>query len=106
MTNDKKYMNIPMTQELYDRTYCREMAKTIAKEELITGMTESQLACEIFAHAYVYNNFKYVPEIIRNTEFAKSAYRSTADGVDLEDNGDKFVRRIAYRIIWMMPAVA
>ena len=102
----RKHMNIPMTTALNNRAYCREMARTIEREGLITGMTTSQLSCEIFAHAYVFCNFKYVPQIVRNTSFAKSAYHSTADGVDLEDNGDSLVRRIAYRVIWMMPSVA
>ena len=102
----RKHMNIPMTTALNNRAYCKEMARTIEREGLITGMTTSQLSCEIFAHAYVFCNFKYVPQIVRNTSFAKSAYHSTADGVDLEDNGDSLVRRIAYRVIWMMPSVA
>ena len=106
MNDVRKHMNIPMTSALNNRKYCKEMARKIAREELITGMSESQLSCEIFAHAYVYCNFKYVPGIIRNTAFAKSAYHSTADGVDLEDNGDSLVRRIAYRVIWLMPSVA
>ena len=102
----RKHMNIPMTTALNNRAYCKEMARTIEREGLITGMTTSQLSCEIFAHAYVFCNFKYVPQIVRNTSFAKSAYHSTADGVDLEDNGDSLVRRIAYRVIWIMPSVA
>ena len=106
MNDVRKHMNIPMTSALNNRKYCKEMARKIAREELITGMSESQLSCEIFAHAYVFCNFKYVPGIIRNTAFAKSAYHSTADGVDLEDNGDSLVRRIAYRVIWLMPSVA
>lgn len=103
---DKKTMNIRMTTALNSREYCKEMARQIKREQLITGMSESQLSREIFAHAYVFCNFKYVPKAIKNTNVARSAYRSVADGVDLEDNGDSLVRRIAYRVIWMMPSVA
>ncbi len=31
-------------------------------------------------------------------------YNSVENGVDLEDNGDKWYRRIAYRMIWLFPA--
>lgn len=37
----KKYMNIPMGRELYSRANCQEMAKEIAGEEKITGMSLS-----------------------------------------------------------------
>ena len=106
MNDVRKHMNIPMSSALNNRSYCKEMAKNIEREGLITGMTTSQLSCEIFAHAYVYCNFRYIPGFVRKTAFAKSAYNSTADGVDLEDNGDSLVRRIAYRVIWFMPSVA
>ena len=103
---NKKYMNIPMGRELYSRANCQEMAKEIAGEEKITGMSLSQLSCEIFAHAYIYYNFKFVPKFLRSVKIVKSFYNSVANGVDLEDNGDKWYRRIAYRVIWMLPALA
>ncbi|MCR4598237.1 MAG: hypothetical protein K5678_04320 [Acetatifactor sp.] len=102
----KKYMNIPMARELYSKSICKEMAKEIAGEEKITGMSLSQLSCEIFAHAYIYYNFKFVPKCFRNSKIAKSFYNSVANGVDLEDDGDKWYRRAAYRLIWVLPALA
>ena len=101
----KKYMNIPMGEELYSRAYCKKMAEEIAMEEKITGMTLSQLSCEIFAHAYIYYNFRFVPKFLKGVKIFKSLYRSVANGVDLEDNGDKWYRRIAYRFIWVLPAL-
>lgn len=100
----KKYMNIPMGKELYSRAYCKEMAARIAEEEKITGMSLGQLSCEIFAHAYIFYNFRFVPKFLRGVKLFKSLYRSVSDGVDLEDNGDKWYRRIAYRFIWVLPA--
>ena len=61
--------------------------------------------CEIFAHAYVYYNFRFVPKFLQGVKIFKSLYRSVANGVDLEDNGDKWYRRIAYRFIWVLPAL-
>ena len=105
-TTAKKYLNIPMDKALYNRAYCKEMAEKIAESDRITGMTLSQLACEIFAHAYVFYNFRFVPKFLKNSKLFKSVYRSVEDGVDLEDNGDKLYRRIAYRLIWLCPAFA
>ena len=104
--SDKKTMKIPMEKKLYSRKYCREMAKEIAEEGKISGMSLSQLSCEIFAHAYVYYNFRFVPSFLKGKKAFKSLYKSVSDGVDLEDNGDKLVRRIAYRLIWLFPAFA
>ena len=106
MTEAKKYMNIPMTETLNDRKLCKEMAEKIEAEKKITGMSVGQLECEIFAYAYVFCFFKYLPGFIRNTTFAKRVYRSVSDGVDLEDNGDTLVRRVFYRVIWCMPSIA
>ncbi|MCR5310651.1 MAG: hypothetical protein K6E32_04450 [Lachnospiraceae bacterium] len=102
----KKYMNIPMDKALYNRTFCKEMALQIAESEKITGMSLSQLACEIFAHAYVYYNFRFIPRFLKGLKLFKSVYGSVENGVDLEDNGDKWYRRIAYRFIWFCPAIA
>lgn len=104
--NSKKYMNIPMDKALYNRKTCMAMAEEIAKSDKITGMTLSQLACEIFAHAYVYYNFRFIPKFLKGLKLFKSVYGSVENGVDLEDNGDKLCRRIAYRFIWFLPAFA
>lgn len=101
----KKYMNIPMEKALYNRKNCRMMAEDIKDSARIEGMSLSQLSCEIFAHAFVFYNFRFIPEKIKNLSIFKSVYNSVANGVDLEDNGDKLLRRIAYRIIWFMPAI-
>ncbi len=102
----KKYMNIPMEEALYNRSFCKEMAVLIADSEKITGMSLSQLACEIFAHAYVFYNFRFIPGFLKRSALFRKVYRSVENGVDLEDNGDKLYRRIAYRLIWFFPAFA
>ena len=103
-TVSKKYMNIPMEEALFNRRFCKEMALEIARSEKITGMSLSQLSCEIFAHAYVYYNFRFIPRFLKGLNLFKKVYGSVENGVDLEDNGDKLYRRIAYRMIWFLPA--
>ena len=99
----KKCMNIPMNENLYNKEYCMQMAHEITDGEQITGMTLSQLYTEIFAHAYIYYNYRFLPRFLKNVKIFKSFYNSVSNGVDLEDNGDKWYRRIAYRFIWMLP---
>ncbi|MBO4291687.1 MAG: hypothetical protein J5898_07250 [Lachnospiraceae bacterium] len=105
-TTAKKYMNIPMEAKLYSRSYCRRMAQEIRTAESITGMSTGELSCEIFAHAYIYYNFRFVPKCLRGLRLFKSFYRSVENGVDLEDDGDKWYRKAAYRLIWFLPAFA
>ena len=105
MNTKKKYLNIPMVESLYNRNYCKELALKIIDDEKITGMSKMQLSVEIFAHAYIYYNFPLIPAILRKMRAFKSVYRSVEDGVDLEDNGDSLVRRIAYRVIWCLPKI-
>jgi len=102
----RKKMNIPMNKVLYSRSNCSKMAEEILESGKIEGMTKSQLACEIFAHAYVFYNFRFIPSALGKTAKFRSFYRSVSDGVDLADNGDSMIRRIAYRVIWIMPAFA
>ena len=101
----KKYMNIPMNENLYNRDYCMQMAHEITDGGKISGMSLSQLYTEIFAHAYIYYNYRLLPRFLRNVKLFKSFYNSVSNGVDLEDDGDKWYRRIAYRFIWMLPAL-
>ena len=100
----KKYMNIPMNENLYSIEYCMQMAHEITDGEKISGMTLSQLYTELFAHAYIYYNYRLLPRFLKNVKIFKSFYNSVSNGVDLEDNGDKWYRRIAYRFIWILPA--
>ena len=72
----------------------------IIDKKLITGMTTRQISEEIYTHAFVYYNFKYLPEFIRNMKISKRIYNSAANGIDLEDDGDKLHRRICYSLIW------
>lgn len=104
MSIKKKTLRIPMNERLYGRRGCKVIAEKLLESKRIDGMTESQLSCEIFAHAYVFYNFRFVPKKLSETDLFKKILRSASDGVDLEDGGDSLIRRIAYRMIWLMPA--
>ena len=92
-----------MAKELCRKDRCRKLAKEILDAGRITGMTQSQLFCEIYAHAYVCYHFYLLPKVLRKLPFLRSVQNSASNGVDLQDNGDTWYRRIAYRLIWILP---
>lgn len=96
----KKYKNIEMCRDLYDRDYCLVLAEKIAENEEISDMTSEEIAMEIYAHAYVYYNFDKAPEWIRSSDFGKSIYESVENGVDLEDGGDTAIRKVFFQTVW------
>lgn len=103
--SDKKTMVIPMKRKLYDRAFCVRLARKIIAAEKISGMSVRELANEIYAHAYVYYNFRILPGFLRSIKPLRSVYHSVADGIDLEDNGDKWYRKIAYKVFWILPGM-
>ena len=104
--SDKKTMVIPMKRALYNRAFCIRLARKIISAEKISGMSVRELAIEIYAHAYVYYNFRFVPGFMQSIKPVRSVYRSGADGVDLEDHGDTWYRKIAYKVFWILPRFA
>lgn len=100
MDNTKKYMNLEMKANYYKKSDCIDKAKSIIESKQITGMSVRQLAAEIYTHAFIYYSFPNLPEVIRNTKFMQKAFRSAANGIDLEDNGDTIARRFCYSIIF------
>lgn len=96
----KKYKNIEMNKDLYDREYCLVLAEKIVENGEISGMSVEEIAMEIYAHAYIYYNFDKAPEWVRKSEFGESMYESVKNGVDLEDGGDKALRKIFFQTVW------
>lgn len=101
-SSDKKYINLEMSESFYNKESCLHKAEEILESSLITGMSVKQLAAEIYTHAFVYYNFEILPEVIRNISFAQKVFNSTANGIDLEDNGDSLPRRACYAVIWFI----
>ena len=101
MTNEiRKTLNLEMKDSFYDKEECLIEAQKIYDSKMITGMTVNQIAEEIYTHAFVFFNFHFLPAMIRETALASRIFNSAANGVDLEDNGDTFKRRICYSLIW------
>lgn len=101
MTNEiRKTLNLEMKKSYYDKKECLVEAQEIFDSKKITGMTVQQIAEEIYTHAFVFFNFHFLPSKIRETNLARRIFNSAANGVDLEDDGDTFKRRVCYSLIW------
>ncbi len=97
----KKYLNIGMYADYNNKKKCFEKAKEIIENKQITGMTVKQLAAEIYTHGFIYYRFDKLPKFIKYTSLAKRFYNSCDNGVDLEDDGDRWYRKFAYRMIYI-----
>lgn len=97
-----KTMNIGITEVALDRKACKEEAKNIIDNKEIEGMSEKAMAKEIYAHIFIHDMIEKLPDCVQNNKIVSRVYNSTANGIDLEDFGDTFVRQIAYNVIWLL----
>ena len=88
--------SIKVKREYLDKSVCREEARRIIREGHIKGMSEGQLAREIFFHALIY----YACGDRRMFRRLKEH----ADPIDLTDGGDTMFRKAAFAASWMIPA--
>ena len=96
----KKYLNIGMCADYNNKKRCFEIAEEIVENGRITGMTIRELAAEIYTHGFIFYHFDKLPKFIKDIKLAKRFYNSCDNGVDLEDDGDKWYRKIAYSVIY------
>ena len=93
-------LNIAIDAIEMDKKACLEAAVSIHDDKEIIGMSVRGIAKEIYAHIAVHNIIEKLPSAIKNLTFVRRINNSTINGIDLEDYGDTFLRRIAYNIIW------
>ena len=55
MNTKKKYLNIPMVENLYNRNYCKELALKIIDDETITGMSKIFCNFESYIGVFMFN---------------------------------------------------
>ena len=86
---------IPVRRAFLNKKACRKEAKRIISEGLITGMSEMQLAREIYSHAlafYFCEKTGLFPEIKKH-----------ADPIDLRDGGDAAFIQSVFALLWHVP---
>ena len=89
-----KTLSIPVKREYLNKAHCRREAQKILADKLIDGMTERQLAAEIYFHAVAY----YFCE--RAGRFHR--YKMHADPIDICDGGDTGLRRAVFSACWLL----
>ena len=88
-------VSINVKKEFLNKKTCREEARKMIRSGMVTGMSEMQLAREIYFHA----NMFYFTE---KTGFPKMI-RSHANPIDIHDGGDTLFRRVFFTASWLIP---
>lgn len=89
-----KVLSIRVKKEFLDKDICMEEARKIVSEGKISGMSELQLAHEIYCHALAF----YICDKIFFLQWVKKF----ADPIDMQDGGDKPLRRAVFAASWIM----
>lgn len=95
-------LNIDIDAIGMDKEECKDAADSIVSTETIIGMSKMAVAKEIYAHIAIHNIIESLPNAIKNFSIVNRINNSTLNGIDLEDYGDTFLRRIAYDVIWVV----
>jgi hypothetical protein len=89
-----KVLSIRVKREFLNKDECLREAKAILAEGKISGMSEKQLAREIYSHALAF----FVCDKILPLRWLKRY----ADPIDMQDGGDRPLRRAAFAVSWIM----
>ena len=96
MARGVKIHSMAAEVRLLDKSECIKEAARILREGLIDGMSESQIAKEIYFHAVVYDICK------RTGKFPH--FLKHSDPIDIESGGDTRARRAIYSACWLIPS--
>ena len=83
---------LDVRKDFLNRKKCLEEARRLIIEGRVSGMSEEQLASEIYFHAAAYYFCKKTGLLPR--------VKSHAHPIDLHDGGDMLRRRIVYSALW------
>ena len=89
-----KTHSIRVRKEFLSKDACMEEARKIISDGKISGMSELQLAREIYCHALAF----FLCDKILPLHWVKKY----ADPIDMRDGGDKPMRKVVFAASWMM----
>jgi len=89
-----KVLSIRVKREFLNKDECLREAKAILSEGKISGMSEKQLAREIYSHALAFFVCDKIPPL--------RWIKRYADPIDMQDGGDKPFRRAMFTASWIM----
>ena len=94
--------NLAMSRDYLDKNYCLREASNLITRHIVVGMSQTQIAQEIYAHAKVKYVFDALPEPLRGMAQSTGVYNSANDGIYIEDYGDSAVRQNFYSLVWLI----
>lgn len=94
-------VNIDVSERFLYKSNCITHAKILIANKYITGMTEQEIAEEIFAHAVCYYWYDPNGNIFRDNPISKELHDHAADGILIESGGDTVVRKAFYKYVWI-----
>ena len=89
---EKRKISVNVRREYLNKQFCREEARRLVRDGLLSGMSERQIAKELYFHAIV---FYFCDKTGRFGQL-----KAKADPIDLCDGGDTKLRRAAYSAAW------
>lgn len=90
---------LPISRSYLDKSRCYTIAGAMLRRGEVTGMTQTEIAQEIYAHAYSY--YCHALMVCRvGIVIANYCYQHAADGITIENGGDSAVRKAAYATLW------
>jgi len=87
-------LSIRVKREFLNKDECLREARAILSEGKISGMSEIQLAHEIYFHALAF--------FVCDKIFPLRWIKRFADPIDMQDGGDKLLRRAVFASSWIM----
>lgn len=102
-------VSIPVSARYLSKGVCLDKAQSLIDDGDVTGMTQQQIAEELYAHAVLDAGGITASALADNLDdyISKAAARKVADyllshceTIEIEDGGDTFVRRMAFKVIW------
>ncbi len=89
-----KVLSLNVRKEFLNKDVCMEEARKIVSERKISGMSELQLAHEIYFHALAF--------FICDKFFFLRWIKRFADPIDMQDGGDTPLRRLIFAASWII----
>ena len=91
----------PMREDFLNKQYCADTAAFYLYMGMVSGMSQMEIAQELYAHAMGY----YCGGMLKAVGIADSVADyliSHGAYIDLEDGGDTAARKAAYATIWFL----
>lgn len=92
-------VSLKMDPYFRSKDNCKRKARQLLDNGKVTGMTQLEIAKEIFAHAAIYYSASKVKSI-PGIGSAATNLIGHADPIDITNGGDTKARKVAFGLIW------